>query len=1229
MKTKSNPFLRLSALALIGFTFVMAGAQATPLYWDSNGATAGAGTTPTGTWGTSNFWNTDPTGGAGGAFQIPSTSADNLYFSAGPGAGSGDATFTVTVTGTQAANSLTFQASATTGKPTLSGGIINLGAGGLTLTGTAGNTTINSSINLTADQTWNLGGSPVGSYRMHFGGNLGGSGNLTITSTIATQALFQFDSTVTSDWTGSSLTIESANVSFGSAQQLATWMVGKTLLLKNNLGGTTIGAPANFGGRVNFSNNIVFSGSNVSGFGVSFIQDNNSGATAVNPGYVEVLSGVISGVSQSGAVTFMGGTAGDFSGTGQWGSFRISGNNTGWTSTTSPAIYARSGYTYLDNANALGTNNSLSVRLGNANVGTTVGAAAAGLFTTNGINVTAPITILSNSGAGVTNGDAYLGLDGAGAATYSAGAVTLGTSATAGKTINLHLRALAGGIVTFSNQFIDSLATDAYTPSVLIDGGGTVVLTGTGSQYKGSTSVNAGTLKLDFSARAGATNILNSTSNASALVLGGGTLNVVGKAAATNSQRFNGTSLNPGASGISLTANAASNPLLLTLGALTRNAASTVDFTLPAGTQSATNGITTTSTTFVSNNVLVSAASNGIAFATSGGSDWASLSGGNVATLASYNANSFAATDNTDVTGTQTPGSGITVNTLRFNDTAVSSVTLSGVNTVNTGGVLVTAATATNGATIAGGSLQAGTGKELVLINNGKLAVSSTFIDNATASDLSITGSGTTTLSGANTYTGVTTVTGGTLNVANLGSALGNATSPLVLGCGSSKGTLAYTGNSATYTRGFKLGTGGGEIDVTTAGQTLTLGASTNAGGLINSQSTTSTYGDLILVGAGNLNFANAGLGQGFGGLVKNGSGTATLNSATYVLNGSALTASTTYTLATAGGVQIGQAVTGTGVAANTKVTAVSGTTITLSAATTAAVTDATFATANTYNGTTTINSGTLALGFAAALPSYSPIVINGGTLNLGTVTTTAIYASATLNGGSIIGSGTLTLTTSPLYATSGTISAKISGAGNPVQGSLIKTGSGTLTLSAANTYSGLTTVSGGTLAYGITNALASGPVTVSGGIWDLATFSDTVGAVTLSSGSITSTTGVLNLSGSALNATSGTISAIIGGTGSSVGSLAKTGSGTLTLSGVNTYTGATVINGGTLAVSGSGKLGGPTAPLTLNAGTLDLGATAQTVAAVTLNGGSITNGTLTGTSYSLTDAGSVSAILA
>jgi autotransporter-associated beta strand protein len=77
----------------------------------------------------------------------------------------------------------------------------------------------------------------------------------------------------------------------------------------------------------------------------------------------------------------------------------------------------------------------------------------------------------------------------------------------------------------------------------------------------------------------------------------------------------------------------------------------------------------------------------------------------------------------------------------------------------------------------------------------------------------------------------------------------------------------------------------------------------------------------------------------------------------------------------------------------------------------------------------------------------------------------------------------------------------------------------------------------------------------------------DTIGALTLTGGSITGTTGVLTAS--SLTLQNGTVSAILAGSAS----LNKTTSGTLTLSGNNTYTGATTIAAGTISINAASAL--------------------------------------------------------
>ena len=76
-------------------------------------------------------------------------------------------------------------------------------------------------------------------------------------------------------------------------------------------------------------------------------------------------------------------------------------------------------------------------------------------------------------------------------------------------------------------------------------------------------------------------------------------------------------------------------------------------------------------------------------------------------------------------------------------------------------------------------------------------------------------------------------------------------------------------------------------------------------------------------------------------------------------------------------------------------------------------------------------------------------------------------------------------------------------------------------------------------------------------------------------------------------------------------GGLVKRGLGTLTLSGANTYTGGTVVEGGILALSGTGTLGTGSSLSVANGAICDLGGTAQAVADVTASG-LVRNGGLT-----------------
>jgi autotransporter-associated beta strand protein len=116
-------------------------AQAANVYWDINSTTAGSGHLSGNTsWGSgSQFWNTDPDGGAG-TFSSISTTTNDIFFSAGTDAGSSaGGAYSVGLSGARTVNSVTFE-----------DGAITIG-GSPAFTVTSGNVTVNPGITATAN----------------------------------------------------------------------------------------------------------------------------------------------------------------------------------------------------------------------------------------------------------------------------------------------------------------------------------------------------------------------------------------------------------------------------------------------------------------------------------------------------------------------------------------------------------------------------------------------------------------------------------------------------------------------------------------------------------------------------------------------------------------------------------------------------------------------------------------------------------------------------------------------------------------------------------------------------------------------------------------------------------------------------------------------------------------------------------------------------------------------
>src|SRR5262249_49395035 len=106
----------------------------------------------------------------------------------------------------------------------------------------------------------------------------------------------------------------------------------------------------------------------------------------------------------------------------------------------------------------------------------------------------------------------------------------------------------------------------------------------------------------------------------------------------------------------------------------------------------------------------------------------------------------------------------------------------------------------------------------------------------------------------------------------------------------------------------------------------------------------------------------------------------------------------------------------------------------------------------------------------------------------------------------------------------------------------------------------------------------------------------------------------------------SGTVSTVLAGTGA----VNKTGVGTVTLSGANTYSGNTTVSGGTLALTGAGTLGGNAGTTTVSGGTLDLGTTTQDQnAGPPFTSASLQGGSLAWSGAFALQSGTVSSVLA
>jgi len=383
----------------------------------------------------------------------------------------------------------------------------------------------------------------------------------------------------------------------------------------------------------------------------------------------------------------------------------------------------------------------------------------------------------------------------------------------------------------------------------------------------------------------------------------------------------------------------------------------------------------------------------------------------------------------------------------------------------------------------------------------------------------------------------------------------------------------AYPGGILTWTNGGLLSNRAVHrliLDTTVTGGTLDMGAASNV--------LTLSSGEIQFLGTNPLTLTGGQLGATGSALSISTAGTATLTLASPVSGG-------------AGGLAISGS-------ANIVLNATS-----------------------TFTGGLTLNGGSLRQGVANALGSSNgTLTLHSGSLDLNGIATG--FGALTGNGGTLTSATPATLTLGNNNATGGNFAGTLSG---PI--ALTKTGTGLQTLSGNNLHTGLTTVSAGTLRAGADDAIGNGDLTISGGTLDLQAFSDTVGTLTLTSGSITGS-GILTANSFSL--VTGTISARLGGATATLAKSGSTYTNVATLSGANTYGGATTLgtNAGSLALSHNAALGNTTSIDVSGNGTAVVLADGITITGkpITLRGSGANNGSAGSFSGPLTTAANATA---
>ena len=790
--------------------------------------------------------------------------------------------------------------------------------------------------------------------------------------------------------------------------------------------------------------------------------------------------------------------------------------------------------------------------------------------------------IAFNGGVVNIDADARLGAPGADLS-FNGGTLQLG----AGFNLDPNRAITLNGGGTIDTQGFNTTVSQGVTGAGALGktGSGTMTLTGNNT-FSGGLNINGGTV------RAASDNNLG----AGAISIGNGTLQASG-----NLNTDNAVSLNSATSGIDTQGNAVTMTGVLSgNGGLAKTG---------AGTLTLTNANSYTGVTSIGQGTVALAGAGSIANSSkvnvAGTLDIAGTAAdANIQSLAgngsvALGARSLTLTNAGDTFGGVIAGSGGL-------DTAAGSQVLSGVNTytgatrVGSGATLALAGggsiasssgvsasgTLDIGATTSGASIASLTGNGAVALGGKSLTLTSATGDFGGviggSGSVNVIG-GSQGLTGNNTYTGGTTVTSASIRISadqGLGGASGaltlnNATLQTDASFSSARHTtlagngVFATGAGTTFTSTGNVG-GSGTLTKGGAGAMVANGVLSHTGGTVVNSGQLVLNGDNTYSGGNTVN-AGATLVAGRDASLGNAANNVALNGGTLQATDSFGSARA---IALAGGgrlavdagktLALGGAVSGSG----DLVKDGAGTTV--------------LAGVVSHAGNVVVNNGALALG---ADNSYvgSNIVNNGGTLLVGKDSSLGSQANGVvLNGGALQASGSFASGRNIAVNGAGhigvdagqTLAASGAVSGN---GALLKDGAGSLQIDGVASHTGGTVVNGGLLALNGENTYTGGNVVNAGATLQVgrnAALGDASNGIALNDGALHATASfdtarAIGVNGnSVIDVDSG---AAVGAAGavSGNGALIKNGAGALTIDGVASHAGGTIVNGGLLALNG------------------------------------------------------------